>query len=34
MATILGKALDDDDYGFYTDLGMQPVYDDVVLVKD
>ncbi|HEX5017973.1 MAG TPA: GNAT family N-acetyltransferase [Actinomycetes bacterium] len=34
MATILGKALDDDDYGFYTDLGMQPVYDDLVLVKD
>ena len=34
MATILGKRLDDNDYSFFTSIGMRPVYDDLVLVKD
>ena len=26
--------LDDDDYSLFTDVGLFPLYDDLVLVKD
>jgi ribosomal protein S18 acetylase RimI-like enzyme len=34
MATVLGIALDDNDYPFYRSVGMSPVFDDLVLAKD
>jgi GNAT superfamily N-acetyltransferase len=34
LATVLGMDLDDDDYGVFARVGMRPVYDDLVLVKE
>jgi ribosomal protein S18 acetylase RimI-like enzyme len=33
-ATVLGMSLTDTDYSFYAAVGMSPVFDDLVLVKD
>ncbi len=33
LATVLGMDLDDDDYSLYTDVGMRPLYDDLVMAK-
>jgi predicted N-acetyltransferase YhbS len=34
IATVLGMALGDDDFSFYGSVGMTPIFDDLVLVKD
>ncbi|MFL6179548.1 MAG: GNAT family N-acetyltransferase [Actinomycetes bacterium] len=34
MATVLGMGVDDNDYSFYSAVGMKPVFDDLVLVKE
>jgi GNAT superfamily N-acetyltransferase len=33
LATVLGMDLDDDDYSLFTDVGMRPLYDDLVMAK-
>jgi hypothetical protein len=33
MATVLGMDIDDNDYSFYTSVGMAPLFDDLVLAK-
>jgi GNAT superfamily N-acetyltransferase len=34
LATVTGMDLDDDDYSLFTDVGLFPLYDDLVLIKD
>ena len=31
---MLGMGVDDNDYSFYSAVGMSPVFDDLVLVKE
>jgi GNAT superfamily N-acetyltransferase len=33
LATVLGMNLDDDNYTLFTDVGMRPLYDDLVMAK-
>ncbi len=33
LATVLGMDLDDTDYSLYTDVGMRPIFEDLVLAK-
>jgi len=33
LSTVLGMDLDDNDYSLYTDVGMRPIFDDLVLAK-
>jgi GNAT superfamily N-acetyltransferase len=33
LATVLGMDLDDDDYSLYVDVGMHPVYDNLVMAR-
>ncbi len=34
MATVLGMDLNDNDYSFYSSVGMRQLYDDLMMVKD
>lgn len=34
LATVMGMDPDDDDYSLFTDVGLFPLYDDLVLIKD